>query len=427
MLADSSAAEPADAPADASQPLPPNEQRREGSIVSLVPVHELTAETVKPPTDGAFGPSPDNQQPQNDAEPAMLASSPAAHPVDAPANASLPLPPNDQGRDESIASLVPEPGPSSKPAKPPIDSARGSPPSDQQYQSDAVARLLKRLKPDESEPGDLRRAFDARRGPPDERIGGAGERVAFSDGTNPVVPPIRLSAQDGFAGNRRTRRSGLARIAAAVPIVAGASLAWHYYGEEATETIKTRISSLDWSSSAWTTKLSQYVEAGWDEIQSFRASQMAAHDAGSQSRPQTVPPPAVAATSPEPTQRELEAVARDLADLRQGVEQLTATQEQLARNIATRQVAEPSIKHTISVSREQSRSHLSPSPETRPKTIAGWTLLEVTGGAVVLKGPNGVWRARAGDLVPGVGTVDSVVRWGNRWLVATSAGLISTP
>jgi hypothetical protein len=31
-----------------------------------------------------------------------------------------------------------------------------------------------------------------------------------------------------------------------------------------------------------------------------------------------------------------------------------------------------------------------------------------------------------GDTVPGVGTVDSIVRWGNRWIVVTSSGLIAT-
>ena len=31
-----------------------------------------------------------------------------------------------------------------------------------------------------------------------------------------------------------------------------------------------------------------------------------------------------------------------------------------------------------------------------------------------------------GDTVPGVGRVASIVRWGGRWIVATSRGLIST-
>jgi hypothetical protein len=67
-----------------------------------------------------------------------------------------------------------------------------------------------------------------------------------------------------------------------------------------------------------------------------------------------------------------------------------------------------------------------PVPETRPTTIEGWTIREVSGGTAVLEGPNGVWKATRGDTIPGVGKIDSIVRWGNRWIVATSRGLIST-
>ena len=69
---------------------------------------------------------------------------------------------------------------------------------------------------------------------------------------------------------------------------------------------------------------------------------------------------------------------------------------------------------------------IAPVPETRPTTIEGWTLREVVDGTAVLEGPNGIWRARRGDTVPGVGRVEFMVRWGNRWIVATSRGLIST-
>ena len=70
---------------------------------------------------------------------------------------------------------------------------------------------------------------------------------------------------------------------------------------------------------------------------------------------------------------------------------------------------------------------LSPAPETRPTTIEGWTLRDVTNGTAVLEGPNGIWRAARGDTVPGLGRVDSIFKWGNRLMVATSKGLISTP
>jgi hypothetical protein len=70
---------------------------------------------------------------------------------------------------------------------------------------------------------------------------------------------------------------------------------------------------------------------------------------------------------------------------------------------------------------------LNPTPETRPTTIEGWTLREVVNGTAVIEGPNGVWKVTPGQTVPGVGRVDSIVRWGNRFIVATSRGLISTP
>lgn len=66
-------------------------------------------------------------------------------------------------------------------------------------------------------------------------------------------------------------------------------------------------------------------------------------------------------------------------------------------------------------------------PETRPTTIAGWAVLDVRGGTAVLEGPDGVRMAARGDVVPGVGRIDSIVRWGNRWIVATASGLIATP
>jgi hypothetical protein len=68
-----------------------------------------------------------------------------------------------------------------------------------------------------------------------------------------------------------------------------------------------------------------------------------------------------------------------------------------------------------------------PPPETRPTTIEGWTVLDVRGGTAVLGGPDGVRMAMRGDSVPGIGRIDSIVRWGNRWIVATDSGLIATP
>jgi hypothetical protein len=99
------------------------------------------------------------------------------------------------------------------------------------------------------------------------------------------------------------------------------------------------------------------------------------------------------------------------------------------RDTSAAQQAAASPATTGTVSRERTRMSPRPVavPETRPTTIEGWTVREVVGGTVVLEGPDGVWRAARGETVPGVGRVDSIVRWGNRWIVATSRGLISTP
>jgi len=73
------------------------------------------------------------------------------------------------------------------------------------------------------------------------------------------------------------------------------------------------------------------------------------------------------------------------------------------------------------------REPMVPAAETKPTTIEGWTVLEVRGGTVVLEGPDGIRTAARGDTVPGIGRIDSIVRWGNRWIVATANGLIATP
>jgi hypothetical protein len=87
---------------------------------------------------------------------------------------------------------------------------------------------------------------------------------------------------------------------------------------------------------------------------------------------------------------------------------------------ATRAPQPPAVERT------KASTKPAPVPETRPTTIEGWTIREVNGGTAVLEGPNGVWKAVRGDTIPGVGKIDSIVRWGNRWIVATSKGLIST-
>ena len=88
--------------------------------------------------------------------------------------------------------------------------------------------------------------------------------------------------------------------------------------------------------------------------------------------------------------------------------------------------AGPRQDNRSNVSAKKGRK-LVPVPETRPTTIQGWTLRNVVDGTATLEGPGGgIWKATRGETIPGLGRVDSIVMWGNRWIVSTSRGLITT-
>jgi hypothetical protein len=57
--------------------------------------------------------------------------------------------------------------------------------------------------------------------------------------------------------------------------------------------------------------------------------------------------------------------------------------------------------------------------------IPSWILREVIDGTAILQGPRGIIEVSTGDLIPGVGRVQSIARKGGRWIVATSKGVIS--
>jgi hypothetical protein len=250
------------------------------------------------------------------------------------------------------------------------------------------------------------RARDGGRGSSDHGIGSVRGKYDVSAGSRAAEPSIdvfpRLAGDenDHFASKRTSigRRASrtFVRLCIAFAIGVGVKVAWQY-GGDAKQIVSTRAQSSGRSSSSTTT---------FPPVQAF------------------------AATSPGAEQPP---VARDLVDGRPRVDQPAAKEqpaakpEQVARTVATPQAAEQDAEPKASSSAQEPQTKLRPWPDTRPTTIPGWTLREVTKSTVVLQGPSGVWRVTRGDTVPGVGRVESVVRWGKRWLVATSSGLISTP
>ena len=120
------------------------------------------------------------------------------------------------------------------------------------------------------------------------------------------------------------------------------------------------------------------------------------------------------------------AVAPKVTTARHSANQFDAQQERTYAEGATTHRAKQHTESKTSSPPLHSQVKRIPGPETR-LAIEGWMLREVTNGKAVLEGPSGIWTAKRGDTVPGVGRVESIVLWGARWIVATSNGLLSTP
>jgi outer membrane murein-binding lipoprotein Lpp len=57
--------------------------------------------------------------------------------------------------------------------------------------------------------------------------------------------------------------------------------------------------------------------------------------------------------------------------------------------------------------------------------VTGWVLRDVNRGVAILQGRAGLIEVEAGDLVPGLGRIESIRKQGNRWVVVTSRGLVT--
>jgi hypothetical protein len=65
-------------------------------------------------------------------------------------------------------------------------------------------------------------------------------------------------------------------------------------------------------------------------------------------------------------------------------------------------------------------------PKAAPvKRIENWAVREVVDGMAILAGPRGLVGVVSGDVVPGLGRVESISRRDGRWVVATRKGVIT--
>jgi murein DD-endopeptidase MepM/ murein hydrolase activator NlpD len=63
-----------------------------------------------------------------------------------------------------------------------------------------------------------------------------------------------------------------------------------------------------------------------------------------------------------------------------------------------------------------------------PRVIEGWVVRHVSRGVAIIQGRRiGAIEVEAGDIVPGVGRIESIRRQDGRWVVLTSNGMITSP
>lgn len=157
----------------------------------------------------------------------------------------------------------------------------------------------------------------------------------------PMKPPVRsprpfglkddhVASERPSKGRRKLRT--LTRFFIAVLIGIGATLVWQTHGDAARDMVVAQAPSLRWLLSVSTTK-----------------------------------PPAMAASARDPVQQ-LEPLTFNLDVVRRSVEQLAATQEQMAQNIATLQAVADDIRQRMSTTPPSSPSQqqAAPIPQHKP-------------------------------------------------------------
>src|SRR6516165_9828833 len=70
---------------------------------------------------------------------------------------------------------------------------------------------------------------------------------------------------------------------------------------------------------------------------------------------------------------------------------------------------------------------LASSPAAPPPTVPGWAVRDVYRGVALIQGPRrGLIEVEAGDVIPGIGRVESIRKQDGHWIVTTSRGIIAS-
>lgn len=160
-----------------------------------------------------------------------------------------------------------------------------------------------------------------------------------------VEPPLHAPPRpSGFNNDQHARNKpsfsgrifrALTRVLLPVLIGIAATLAWQSYGNEAKEMLRARAPSLGWLLPVSTKSPSDSMVSGQNAVVPRSAPIAQTGEA------------TTAVTSHELAQQ-LEPVVRDLAVVRQSLEQLAAKQDQMVQNIAKLQAVEQDIRQKMS-------------------------------------------------------------------------------
>jgi hypothetical protein len=148
----------------------------------------------------------------------------------------------------------------------------------------------------------------------------ASERKAIYNRLVAIENEMKTRGSRGFAG-----------YLLAICIAVAATVAWQSYGEATKQIIATTTPELGWSPEAKQMIASWVQQLGWTKPSAGPENTAVQAAPVAQTAPETVAPKAPAAPSLDPEQ--VHQIALDVAALRQNVEQLTAGQDQMAREM----------------------------------------------------------------------------------------------
>jgi len=173
--------------------------------------------------------------------------------------------------------------------------------------------------------------------------------------------PLRIDAETKKALESQTKRRAsraLVRYLVAICVGVAGTLAWQSYGEAAKQIIATSAPELGWSPGAKQMIAAWVQQLGWTKSPAGSEKQVAPVAQIAVTREA----PAAPSLDPEQAQQ----MARDLATLRQTVEQLAAGQDQVTREIGKLEAAEVEILAKITAAPPPPRPIVAPARKPMP-------------------------------------------------------------